>query len=355
MSEQMRALVKRGTSATVESRPIPVPGPTDVVIKTTAASLCTADAAGVTGDITVADGIVLGHEAVGTVHAIGSRVHGFSTGDRVAVTSGTSCGQCTNCQRGYDGHCGDTEWGAYSSGVSRDGSMAEYFLVPDAKRNLAAIPDGVEDWAAVCATDTLPTGTTALEAAGVGLGSVVAIFGQGHIGLGATAGARTMGAGLIVTVKATPGGEDVSRSMGADVCLNLAEHDVVADIARLTGGTGVDLAVEASGAIESFPRAIEVTRLGGVIAVLSSYGGPADATLPIPLAHWGRGVGDKTVLSLFASTGSERLTRLLRLLESGRIDASPLITHRYGFDAVGQALADVAARRRGLIKPLITF
>jgi threonine dehydrogenase-like Zn-dependent dehydrogenase len=207
----------------------------------------------------------------------------------------------------------------------------------------------------VCATDTLPTGTTALEAAGVRLGGVVAIFGQGHVGLGATAGARAMGAGLVVTVKATPGGEDVSKSMGADLCLNLAEHDVVGDIARLTDGAGVDLAVEASGVIASFPRAVEVTRLGGVIAVLSSYGGPGDATLPIPLAHWGRGVGDKTVLSLFASTGSERLTRLLRLLATGRIDPSALVTHRYQFEDVTRALADVAARRRGLIKPLITF
>jgi threonine dehydrogenase-like Zn-dependent dehydrogenase len=350
----MRALVRRGASAILETRPVPVAGPTDAIVRTTAASMCSADIAALVGDIDVPDGRVLGHEAVGTVHALGHDVDGFEIGDRVAVSSGTSCGRCRNCQRGYDGHCGGREWGAYSSGVSRDGSLAEFFTVPDARRNLAPIPDGVEDWAAVCAADSLCTGTSAYEQAALPLGGVVAVFGQGHVGLGATAGGRVSGAGLVVTVKARAGGEDVSRAMGADVCLNLAEHDVVAEIDRLTEGHGVDVAVEASGVRESFPRAVEVTRLGGVISVLSSYNGPPDAELSIPLAHWGWGVGDKTVLSNFARTGNERLGRVLRLVSTGRLDPAPMITHRYRFDEVDQAVADLRARR-GVIKPLITF
>jgi threonine dehydrogenase-like Zn-dependent dehydrogenase len=92
-----------------------------------------------------------------------------------------------------------------------------------------------------------------------------------------------------------------------------------------------------------------------VIVVLSSFSGPSEATLAIPLAHWGWGIGDKTVLSTFARTGSERLGRLLRLVHAGRIDPAPLLTHHYRFDQADQAFADVAARRPGLVKPLIIF
>jgi threonine dehydrogenase-like Zn-dependent dehydrogenase len=233
--------------------------------------------------------------------------------------------------------------------------MAEFFTVPHAARNLAAIPDAVDDASAVCATDTLGSGTTGPEAAHIPLGATVAVFGQGHIGLGATAGARSLGAARVIAVKATPGGEDTAMAMGADVCLNLTEHDVIAEILTLTDGQGVDCAIEATGVAASFPRAVEATRLGGVIAVLSSFSGPAEAALPIPLTHWGWGVGDKTILSTFARTGNERLTRLLRLIETGRINPAPLVTHHYAFDEAASALSDLAARRRGFIKPLITL
>lgn len=345
----MRALVAVDGAARLQTRPIPSAGVDDVVVRTTAASLCSADTVG------GADGLVIGHEAVGVIHEIGSSVHGFAVGQRVTVASGTACGRCANCQRGHDGHCGDVMWGAYSSGVSRDGSMAEFFTVPYAQRNLTLIPDGVDDAAALCVTDTLSSGTTGGEAAAIPLGGTVAVFGQGHIGLGAVAGARAMGAGMVIAVKARPGGDDIAAAMGADVTLNFTEHDVLAEILRLTADAGVDCSIEATGAIASFPRAIEATRTGGVIAVLSSYRGPSDASLSIPLAHWGWGIGDKTILSTFAHTGSERMGRLLRLVHGSRINTAPLLTHRYTLDEAEQAFADVAARRPGLIKPLITF
>jgi len=290
---------------------------------------------------------------VGVVHEVGALVKGFRLGQRVTVASTTPCGQCVNCQRGFSGHCHQTAWGGYTFGVSRDGTLAEYFVVPQAAFNLVAIPDDVDDPAALSVTDSIASGSTGVEAARVPLGGVVVVFGQGHIGLAATATARASGAGLVLTVKASPGGEDLARAMGADHALNLAEHDVAAEVHRLTDGLGADVAVEATGVRASFPHAVQVTREGGVIAVLSSYEGPADATLDIPLAHWGWGIGDKTILSTFQQSGSERMGRLLRLIATGRIDPRPLFTQSYGFDDIPRAVEDLRNRLPGHIKPLI--
>jgi len=289
------------------------------------------------------------------VFAVGKEVKGFAQGDRVAVASGTSCGRCDNCQRGFDGHCGGQAGGAYSSGVTRDGSLAEYFVVPAAERNLARIPENVEDIAAVCATDTLSSGMTGPEAARIPLGGTVAVFGQGNIGLGATAGARALGAGLVVAVRKSATQDNIGTVMGADICLNYEEHDVQAEIHRLTRGAGVDCAIEASGASSSFPQAIEATRLGGTVVVLSSYSGTPGAALEIPLEQWGWGIGDKRILSTFAWTGAERLERLLRLISMGRIDPRPLVTHRYDFDDILLAFSDLGRRNSDMIKPVILF
>ena len=351
----MKAFVLRDGSGRFEDRPLPSAGPMDVVVRTTAASACSAELACISGEFPTPDGTTLGHEAVGVVHEVGALVTGFSLGQRVTVASTTPCGLCANCQRGFNGHCSQTTWGGYTLGVSRDGTLAEYFTVPHADYNLVRIPDSVSDAAALCITDTIASGSTGVEAARVPLGGTVVVFGQGHIGLAATATARLQGAGLVVSVKASPGGEDIARTMGADVTLNLAQHDVEKEILALTNGDGADVVIEATGVRSSFPRAVAVTRHGGVIAVLSSYSGPPDATLDIPLADWGWGIGDKTILSTFQRCGGERMTRLLRLVEHGHLDPTPLLTRTYAFEDLPRALGDLKARIPGHVKPLLTF
>jgi threonine dehydrogenase-like Zn-dependent dehydrogenase len=349
----MKALVLREGQAQFEQRPIPVAGPTDIIVRTTMASVCSADSACIDGEFGTPEGCVLGHEAVGIVHEIGSEVRGFTTGQRVAVASTTPCGQCSSCQRGFSGQCGNVPWGGYTFGTRRDGSLAEYFTVPFARHNVIAIPDHVDDATAVCVTDTIASGSTGPECAKFALGASVVIFGQGHIGLAATMAARALGAGLIVTVKARPGGEDLAREVGADVTLNLADHDVPVEIARLTEDLGADCVIEATGVIGSFATAVAVTRLGGTTVILSSYDGGDDAALSIPLASWGGGLGDNTILSTFQRSGSERLGRLLDMVGRKRLDPSPLIGRTYAFDEAVTAIEDVAARR--VIKPMITF
>nr|WP_246416231.1 alcohol dehydrogenase catalytic domain-containing protein [Nocardioides luti] len=351
----MKAFVLHEGRGRFEERPLPKAGPTDVIVRATAVSACSAELACLSGEFPAAEGTVLGHEGVGVVHEVGSLVTEFEVGQRVTTASTTPCGICANCQRGFSGHCRQAVWGGYTFGVSRDGTFAEYFTVPQAGYNVVSIPDKVSDAAALCITDTIASGSTGVEAAQPPLGSVIVVFGQGHIGLGATATARAVGAALVITVKSRPGGEHIAKALGADFSFNLADHDVQAEIRDLTGGLGADVVIEATGARASFPMAVEATREGGVLAVLSAYDGPADAALEIPLAHWGWGIGDKTILSTFQRCGSERMGRLLRLVETGRIDPTPLLTRTYGFGDLPRALADLKARPTGHIKPLITF
>ncbi|MBP1326706.1 threonine dehydrogenase-like Zn-dependent dehydrogenase [Leucobacter exalbidus] len=357
-------MVARGGAVAFEERDVPSVGPRDILVRTTAASMCSADPAAASGsfDVVAAEGdaesvlpgIIIGHEAVGVVQEIGSMVTGFAVGDRAVSASTTPCGRCANCQRGFGGHCRGEMWGGYSPGVSRDGTLAEYFIVPDAEVNLAKVPDAVSDAGAVFISDSFSTGSTAIEETGLPLGGTVVVFGQGHIGLGAIAAASVAGAGLVIAVRSRAGSEDVAQRMGADMALNHAEHDVMAEILRLTDGVGVDLAVEASGSKAAFAQAIEATRLGGEISVIATYAG-GDDSLTIPLPSWGWGVGDKTIRSRFQRSGGERTGRLLRLIERHRVDVTPVFTHEYSFDAALQAFADVRDGAPGLIKPLIRF
>jgi threonine dehydrogenase-like Zn-dependent dehydrogenase len=351
----MRALVKRGNAVAVEERPIPQADPTEVVVRTTSAALCSADVACVTAEFSVPDGIVLGHESVGVVHEVGERVRGFAVGQRVTSHAVTACGRCENCQSGLGGHCQGTVWGGYKAGISRDGFAAEYFVVPDPEFSLVRVPTAVTDANAVCVSCAMATGFTGPELANAPLGATVAVFGQGHVGLSAIVGARLKGAGLVIGVRAHQGDSTVARRFGADHVLNFDDGDPVGTILELTGGEGVDLAIEATGDRASFPNAVKVTRLGGTICILSSYAGDPDAELRLALADYGWGLADKTIFGPMSAPGRPRLSRLVRLLANGRADLAPLITHEYGFADVERAFADLRDRRDGIIKPLIKF
>lgn len=361
MRTTMKALVSRSGLIQVEERAIPIPGPEDVVVRTTAASLCSADVAASVGEFDTvssvpeagAEGIVLGHEAVGIVHAVGELVSGFRVGERVMSASTTPCGRCDDCQRGYGGHCGGTAWGGYTAGITRDGTLAEYYVVPHARDNLTRIPDGVSDAGALLVTDTLASGSSGIDAANIPLGGVVVVFGQGHIGLGAIMTAKLRGAGLVIAVRASAAGSELAVTVGADVALNLVEHDVLAEIRRRTGGAGADCCVEASGSTTAFSLAVAATRWGGEVSVIATYSD--EESLTIPLQEWGGGIGDKKILSTFQLAGRERMTRLLRLVESGKVPIAPLFTHEYTFDEVERAFGDMRDRSVGVMKPFIRF
>jgi isopropanol dehydrogenase (NADP+) len=349
----MRAFVMhRIDSVGMMEKPIPEPGPNDAVVRTTTALVCTSDTHTAHGAIGDRTDLTLGHESVGVIHSLGSEVRGHRVGDRVAVNAITPCYRCDNCLRGFPSQCTQMLGGWKFANV-KDGALAEYFHVNDAEANLAPIPPGVPDEKAVYACDMMSTGFVAAEHAEIPIGGSVAIFGLGPVGLMAVVGARLRGAGSIIAVESVPRRQELGRAFGADTVVDFSHGDAVKEILRLTGGTGVDSAIEALGSQTTFGNCVRVTRPGGTISNVGYHGD--GEFVGIPRLDWGVGMGDKTIRTGLCPGGRERMGRLLRLLESGRVDPTPLTTHRFKFADVEQAFALMVSKKDNILKPLIQF
>jgi threonine dehydrogenase-like Zn-dependent dehydrogenase len=350
----MKALAFMETGkVSIMEKPIPDPGPNDAVIKTTAALICTSDVHTVRGVIAIPSGRVLGHESVGIVYKAGAHVTRCKEGDRVTVCAITPCGHCDNCQRGFTSQCGGM-LGGYKFTTQRDGNMAEYFFVNDADYNLAPTPKSLSDEQALYTTDMMTTGLAGAENANIPPGGTVAVFAQGPVGLCATMMARLLGAGLVIAVESKPDRAALAKKLGADVVINPTQGDVAEQIHQLTHGEGVDSAIEALGHPVTFENCIKATRPGGTISNVG-YHGEAGNTLSIPLPEFGLGMGDKQIRTALCPGGRERMVRLLRLLEAGRVDPTPLTTHRFPFSQVERAFQMMVTKEDNIVKPLITF
>jgi threonine dehydrogenase-like Zn-dependent dehydrogenase len=163
-----------------------------------------------------------------------------------------------------------------------------------------------------------------------------------------------LGAALVIAVESKPDRQALAKRFGADVIVDPSKEDAVARILELTGGIGVDSAIEALGAPVTFENCIRVTRPGGVVVNVGYHGELADH-LKIPLVEFGYGMADKTIRGILCPGGRERVTRLLRILESGRFDPTPMTTHRFPFARVEKAFRMMETKEDGIIKPLITF
>jgi threonine dehydrogenase-like Zn-dependent dehydrogenase len=353
MAETMQAFVMHGIGKVgFMEKPVPDPGPTDAIIKTTKALICTSDTHTVAGAIGERTDLTLGHEAVGVVAKVGSAVRGVQEGDRVAVNAITPCYTCMNCLRGYSSQCQQL-LGGWKFANMKDGVFATYFHVNHAEANLAPIPEAVPDEVAVYTTDMMSTGFVGAEHANIPIGGTVAIFAQGPVGLMATVGARLLGAGLIIAVESVPQRQNLARHFGADVVIDFTQQDPVQAILDLTGGQGVDASIEALGAQATFAACIEVTRPGGTISNVGYHG--HGEYVQIPRLAWGVGMSDHTIRTALCPGGKERMQRLLRLLEMGRVDPTPLTTHTYPFAELARAFHMMQAKEEGIIKPLLLF
>ena len=349
----MRATVFHGPGEiSVELVPRPRPGPGEALIRITLTTICGTDVHILKGEYPVQPGLTIGHEPVGVIEELGPGLVGYEAGERVLVGAITPCGQCHACLSGKLSQCGHGSGyraiGGWRFGNTINGAQAEYLLVPAAQANLAKIPDTLTDEQVVLLADNASTGFAGAESAKVRLGDSVVVFAQGPIGLCATAGARLMGAALVIGVEGDATRRAMSREMGADVVLDPSTVDVAAEVKRLTNG-GADVAIEALGLQETFESALRSIRPGGTLSSLGVYSGK----LQMPYDAFAAGLGDHTIVTTLCPGGKERMERLMRMVASGRFDPLPLITHRFSLDDIGEAYRVFSNRLDGVLKVAI--
>jgi len=321
----MKALVFHGPNdIRIENVPKPEAGFGEAIIKVTLTTICGTDIHILSGGYPVKPGLIIGHEFVGVVDSLGPDVTGFKPGDRVAVGAITPCGTCFYCQNGASSQCGGA-LGGWKFGNTINGAQAEYIKVPSAQANLAPIPDELTDEQVLFVGDIMTTGFSASDSAKVKIGDSVAVFAQGPVGLCATVGARLSGATKIIAVESIPERVEMSKRMGADIVLNPVGNNIPAQIKELTGGYGVDVAIEALGTQVTFENCIRSVRPGGVVSSLGVY----ESNVTIPLDAFGAGIADIDIVTTLCPGGSERLRRMINVIQSGRADLTPLITHTF--------------------------
>ncbi len=303
--------------------PVPQPGPGEAVLRVMLTTVCGSDVHVLGWPLPGAEPIAMGHEAVGVIAALGDGLEGFAEGDRVAVSCLSPCGRCVGCLTGGPGSACTHPQGGFQFGNLIHGCQAEYVRIPFAQFNMAKVPPDVTDEQALFVGDILSTGLGVCERAGVGPGDSVAVIAQGPLGLCATAGARLLGAGLIVAVDTIPERLAMSRRLGATVTLSPAEGDVPRRVRELTDGRGVDVAIEAVGTQATFEMAAKSCRVGGAVGSLGVYGGMKALSLPVTVNFYHR-----RIVTTMCPSGSDRLRRLLEVVRHRRIDLTPLYTHR---------------------------
>jgi threonine dehydrogenase-like Zn-dependent dehydrogenase len=326
---------------------IPSAGAGEAVIQVRLTTICGTDVHIIRGEYPVKAGLTLGHEAVGVIHELGAGITGYQVGQRVLVGAITPCGQCEACLSGDRSQCGGA-LGGWRLGNTMDGVQAEYAVIPHAQANLAAIPDALSDQQVLLLADIASTGFAAAERGKIRLGDSVAVFAQGPIGLCATLGARLMGASEIIAVDSDPNRLKMAQRFGATAVV-MAEGDALAEIREVTEGRGVDVAIEALGTQETFEKALRALRPGGTLSSVGVYSGH----LQVPLDAMGAGLADQTIVTTLCPGGKERMSRLMRLVRSHRIDLTPLFTHVFPLEEIDQAYKLFAAREDGVLKVAI--
>lgn len=336
----------------VEEVERPHPGVNEAVIRVTLTTICGTDLHILRGEYPVKPGLIIGHEPVGIIEELGAAVTGYKVGDRVLVGAITPCGQCRGCLSGYLSQCGHGDGyeaiGGWRFGNTINGAQAEYLLVPNAQANLAKIPDVLSDEQVVLLADIASTGFAGAESGNIRIGDAVVVFAQGPIGLCASAGAKLMGATLVIGVDGDDNRLAMAARMGADVVLDYRQVDVPAAVHELTGG-GADVAIEALGTQQTFESALRSLRPGGTLSSLGVYSGH----LQIPYEAFSAGLGEQRIVTTLCPGGKERMRRLMEVVRHGRVDLTPLLTHRFALEKIVDAYKLFGDRADGVLKVAI--
>lgn len=323
----MKALVYHGPGKrSWEDKPRPgVDKPTDAIVRITHTTICGTDLHILRGNVpAVTDGRTLGHEGVGVVEEVGEAVTNIKVGDEVLISCVTSCGRCDYCKRGIYAHCRDGGW---ILGHLIDGTQAEYVRIPHADNSLFPLPDDMNREAAVMLSDILPTGHEIGALNGeVKLGDTVVIVGAGPIGLAALMTSRFYSPARIIMVDPDENRLAMARQLGAT---DVISSNPVEVILEMTGGEGVDVAMEAVGIPETFDVCQQVVRTGGHIANMGVHGKSVDLQLQ---DLWIKNITLRTGL-----VSTNTIPVLMRAVESGGVEPEELVTHRFKLDEIEKA------------------
>ena len=294
---------------------------TDAIIGVDATTICGTDLHILKGDVPgTASGRVLGHEAVGTVEAVGAGVTSIRPGDRVLVSCVSACGRCRFCREGRYGQC--LGGGGWVLGNTIDGTQAEYVRVPFADTSTYLVPSGVSDEAVLMLADILPTAYEVGVINGcIRPGDTVAIVGAGPIGLATILAARLLSPSHVVAIDLAQTRLDAASRFGADITINPSREDPAKRIASLTDGLGADVTIEAVGVADTFETCTRLVRPGGHVANVGVHGTAAALHLE---QMWNR---DITITTGLVDTWST--PTLLKLVRSGQLDTHKFITHRF--------------------------
>jgi alcohol dehydrogenase len=344
----MKALVYEGPGQKSWTE-VPDPSitePRDAIIRVDAVTICGTDLHILAGDVpAVEPGRILGHEAVGTVEAVGSAVSAIRPGDRVLASCISACGVCRYCRQGSYGQC--LGGGGWILGHRTNGVQARYARLPFADLSTYKLPGQISDESAVLLADILPTSYEVGVLNGqVRPGDTVVVVGAGPIGLAAILTARLYSPSHIIAIDPADSRLQAAKQFGADVVLH-PDDDPVDAIRARTGGLGADVVIEAVGSPATFELCTSLARPGGHVANIGVHGKPATLHLE---DLWIRNLTITTGLVDTSSTPT-----LLGMLGAGQIDVSHMITHRFSFDDF-LAAYDVFAEpaRTGALKVLIS-
>ncbi len=326
----MKALTYQGPGAKAWSdiaKPV-IDKPTDAIVRILHTTICGTDLHILKGDVPeVTKGTVLGHEGVGVVEAVGPAIRNFKPGDHVLISCITSCGSCPNCRRQMYSHCADGGW---ILGHTIDGTQAEYVRIPHADNSLYPVPAGADEEALVMLSDILPTGFEIGVLAGkVKPGDSVVIVGAGPVGMAALLTAQFYSPALLIMVDGDTNRLEVAQRFGATHVIDINTQNAVERIFVLTQGVGVDVAIEAVGIPASFDTCQSVVAPGGSIANVGVHGKSVELHLE---KLW---IQNVTISTGLVNTNTTPM--LMKTVQSGKVDASKLITHRFALNNILQA------------------
>jgi alcohol dehydrogenase len=345
----MKALVYHGPGKRAwEDRPRPaIQDATDAIVRLSTSTICGTDLHILKGDVpSVTPGRILGHEGIGIVEDVGTAVSGVQVGDRVLISCITSCGKCDYCKKGMYSHCRSGGW---ILGNTIDGTQAEYVRIPHADNSLYLVPAGGDDdeEGLVMLSDILPTGFECGVLNGqVKPGDTVAIVGAGPIGLAVLLTAQFYSPGSVIMIDLDDNRLRVAQGFGATTVVNSADGNAVARVMQLTGGNGVDVAIEAVGTPVTFDICQSILAPGGHLANVGVHGKPAELHLE---KLWDRNI---TLTTRLVDTVTTPM--LLRVVQSGKLQPSKLVTHRFALKDVMKAYDTFGnAAKEGALKVIL--